>query len=184
MRWKISRLSLIASMITPSPGATSTMEAAARAASVAPETAKPQSAFFSAGASLTPSPVMPTMWSCFCMTSTMWNLCSGKTWAKPSASSISLATSGVSSVLESPSCAAVENVRAHPQGLGHLARDRQRVARHHLDLDAHLGGGRDGRPLHPRAEDRRAATPRAIAISRRRPPARRPARENRARRSR
>ena len=48
-------------MITDSPGATSTMEAAARAASVAPDTAKPQSAFFSAGASFTPSPVMPTM---------------------------------------------------------------------------------------------------------------------------
>ena len=37
------------------------MDAAARAASVAPETAMPQSAFFSAGASFTPSPVMPTM---------------------------------------------------------------------------------------------------------------------------
>ena len=41
--------------------------------------------------------------------------------------------------------AAVENVRAHPQGLGHLTRDRQRVARHHLDLDAHLGRRCDGR---------------------------------------
>ena len=36
-------------------------EAAARAASVAPDTAIPQSAFLSAGASFTPSPVMPTM---------------------------------------------------------------------------------------------------------------------------
>ena len=35
--------------------------AAARAASVAPETAIPASAFFKAGASLTPSPVIPTM---------------------------------------------------------------------------------------------------------------------------
>ena len=49
-------------MITESPGVVSTMDAAARAASVAPETAMPQSAFFSAGASFTPSPVMPTMW--------------------------------------------------------------------------------------------------------------------------
>ena len=67
------------------------MAAAARAASVAPETAMPQSAFFSAGASFTPSPVMPTMWPCCCKTSTMWNLCSGNTWAKPSASSMDFA---------------------------------------------------------------------------------------------
>jgi len=33
------------------------MDAAALAASVAPDTAMPQSAFFNAGASLTPSPV-------------------------------------------------------------------------------------------------------------------------------
>jgi len=37
------------------------MDAAARAASVAPETAMPQSAFLRAGASFTPSPVIPTM---------------------------------------------------------------------------------------------------------------------------
>jgi hypothetical protein len=47
------------------PECSSTIDAAARAASVAPETAMPQSAFFSAGASLTPSPVMPTMWPLF-----------------------------------------------------------------------------------------------------------------------
>ena len=52
----------MASMMTDRPEASRTMEAAARAASVAPETAMPQSAFFSAGASFTPSPVMPTMW--------------------------------------------------------------------------------------------------------------------------
>ena len=52
----------MASMMTDRPGVVSTMSAAARAASVAPETAMPQSAFFSAGASFTPSPVMPTMW--------------------------------------------------------------------------------------------------------------------------
>ena len=68
----------MASMITDRPGVTSTMEAAARAASVAPDTAKPQSAFFSAGASLTPSPVMPTIWPCFCRTSTMWNCVRGR----------------------------------------------------------------------------------------------------------
>ena len=83
-------------MITDRPGLISTMDAAARAASVAPDTAMPQSAFFSAGASFTPSPVMPTMWPRFCSTSTMWNLCSGNTWANPSASSIDSAVAVVS----------------------------------------------------------------------------------------
>jgi hypothetical protein len=40
--------------MTSKPGDSKTIAAAARAASVAPETAIPQSAFFSAGASLTP----------------------------------------------------------------------------------------------------------------------------------
>ena len=78
------------------------MEAAARAASVASDTAIPQSAFFSAGASFTPSPVMPTMCPCFCRTSTIWNLCSGNTWAKPSAFSIDSATSALSCFFASP----------------------------------------------------------------------------------
>ena len=47
------------------------MSAAARAASVAPETAIPASANLSAGASFTPSPVMPTMCFSFCSTPTM-----------------------------------------------------------------------------------------------------------------
>ena len=51
----------MASIITESPGVSSTIEAAARAASVAEETAIPQSAFLSAGASFTPSPVIPTI---------------------------------------------------------------------------------------------------------------------------
>ena len=83
-------------MITDRPGVISTMAAAARAASVAPETATPQSAFFSAGASFTPSLVMPTIWPARCRTSTMWNLCSGKTWAKPSAFSIDADRASVS----------------------------------------------------------------------------------------
>ena len=53
------------------PEVRSTIDAAARAASVAPETAMPQSAFLSAGASFTPSPVMPTMCPRCCKTSTM-----------------------------------------------------------------------------------------------------------------
>jgi hypothetical protein len=79
---------LIAVMIGDSPGFVSTMSDAARAASVAPWTAMPTSAFFSAGASLTPSPVIPQLYPAFCSTCTIMNLCSGKTPAKASASSI------------------------------------------------------------------------------------------------
>ena len=38
----------------------------------------------------------------------------------------------------------VEDVRPHSQRLGHLAGDRQSVARDHLDLHAHLSRRRDG----------------------------------------
>jgi hypothetical protein len=43
--------------------------------------AMPMSAFFTAGASLTPSPVMATMWPFFLSTSTRRTLCSGVTRA-------------------------------------------------------------------------------------------------------
>ncbi len=88
MRSKVMRACWIASLITPSPGAVRMMSAAARAASVAPDTAIPQSAFFSAGASLTPSPVMPMMCPAFCRVSTMRYLSSGTTSAKMSTSMI------------------------------------------------------------------------------------------------
>lgn len=48
-------------MITDNPGSVRTMSVAERAASVALSTAIPTSAFFNAGASFTPSPVIPTM---------------------------------------------------------------------------------------------------------------------------
>mmetsp|Transcript_53708 Transcript_53708/g.112077 ORF Transcript_53708/g.112077 Transcript_53708/m.112077 type:complete len:216 (+) Transcript_53708:1593-2240(+) len=57
-RAKIWREILIASITTLRPSWVSTMSAAARAASVDPCTAIPTSARFSAGASLTPSPVI------------------------------------------------------------------------------------------------------------------------------
>jgi hypothetical protein len=57
MRWKIWRDPSMASMMVESPGVARIRAAAARAASVAPLTATPQSACLSAGASLTPSPV-------------------------------------------------------------------------------------------------------------------------------
>ena len=91
------------------------MSAAARAASVAPETAMPQSAFLSAGASFTPSPVMPTMWPRCWSASTMWNLCSGKTWAKPSACFDGLVESAGLVALASPRPAGVEDVGAQAE---------------------------------------------------------------------
>jgi len=60
------------------------MSAAARAASVAPETAIPTSALLSAGASFTPSPVIPVANPDCLSASTIRYLCSGKTCAKPS----------------------------------------------------------------------------------------------------
>ena len=132
-------------MITDSPGLSSTMSAAARAASVAPDTAMPQSAFFSAGASLTPSPVMPTMWPRCCSTSTMWYLCSGNTWANPSAVSIDSATAADSFFFASPKACGVENVGAQTDLGRGLLRDGQCVAGHHLDGDAHRRRGGDGR---------------------------------------
>ena len=139
------RLSLIASMITDRPGVISTMDAAARAASVAPDTAMPQSAFFSAGASFTPSPVMPTMWPRFCRTSTMWNLCSGNTWANPSAFSIDSAAAVRLLALDVAQAGGIEDVGAHPQCLGGLPGDGDLVAGDHLDRDAQLPRGGDGR---------------------------------------
>ena len=87
------RASSTALTIVESPGAVSTRSAAARAASVAPLTAIPTSACLRAGASLTPSPVMATRCPRSCRALTMAYLCSGKTWAKPSALSIRSATS-------------------------------------------------------------------------------------------
>ncbi len=60
---------------------------AARPGGRAPATAMPTSAFLSAGASLTPSPVIATMWCRRCSMATISYLCSGNTSAKPSASS-------------------------------------------------------------------------------------------------
>mmetsp|Transcript_15342 Transcript_15342/g.43521 ORF Transcript_15342/g.43521 Transcript_15342/m.43521 type:complete len:280 (+) Transcript_15342:1059-1898(+) len=76
--------------IVDSPSEVRIRSAAARAASVAPDTAMPMSLRLRAGASFTPSPVIPTMVPfLFLRASTMMNLCSGYTWAKPSAFSIS-----------------------------------------------------------------------------------------------
>src|SRR5277367_5287037 len=152
------------------------MEAAARAASVAPETAKPQSAFFSAGASFTPSPVMPTMWPCFCSTSTMWNLCSGNTWAKPSASSIDLVTAAVSSLLESPRVAPSRMLVPIPRVLAVSLAIASASPVTILILTPHLGRGRDGRfgIVTRRIEQRQHAEKLPFAVSVRAGHAKRP----------
>ncbi|WVZ19582.1 hypothetical protein V8G54_006904 [Vigna mungo] len=79
------------------------MSEALLAASVASATAIPISAFFSAGASLTPSPVIPQMCFLSCNFFTISYLCSGKTPANPSAFSISSST-GSAAILASLSC--------------------------------------------------------------------------------
>src|SRR5271155_1522400 len=137
------RLSLIASMITERPDARSTMSAAARAASVAPETAMPQFACLSAGASFTPSPVIPTIWPCFCSTSTMLYLSSGNTCAKPSAFSMDAAVSAVFCL--SRNTVASRMFAPHAQLTRHFLRDGQLVAGDHFDFHAHLHRARDSR---------------------------------------
>mmetsp|Transcript_22470 Transcript_22470/g.35956 ORF Transcript_22470/g.35956 Transcript_22470/m.35956 type:complete len:245 (-) Transcript_22470:382-1116(-) len=95
MRAKIRRDTWMASTMVIRPSCVSTMSAAARAASVAPATAMPMSAFLSAGASFTPSPVMPHMYPFRRSASTRMNLCSGNTWAKPLLSMICCAISSM-----------------------------------------------------------------------------------------
>ena len=80
----------IAWLITDNPGERRMRSAAAIAASVAPETATPTSAFFSAGASFTPSPVIATICPPFCSLSIIKYLSSGITCENPLASSINL----------------------------------------------------------------------------------------------
>eukprot|EP00796_Vickermania_ingenoplastis_P000350 gene350-gene292 len=87
-RWNTWRLMIIASTTTLRPGSVRTISAAAHAASVAPCTAMPTSARFSAGASFTPSPVMAHVNPFWRSVSTIMNLCSGNTCAKPPTSRI------------------------------------------------------------------------------------------------
>mmetsp|Transcript_17426 Transcript_17426/g.57052 ORF Transcript_17426/g.57052 Transcript_17426/m.57052 type:complete len:244 (+) Transcript_17426:1013-1744(+) len=74
------------------PGLRITMSAAACAASAEPSTAIPTSACRSAGMSLIPSPVIPTMCPLFRRARTMTYLSSGKTPANPSAAATSAAS--------------------------------------------------------------------------------------------
>ncbi len=49
-------------------------------------------------------------------------------------------------LLQVPETAGIQDLGAHAEGAGSLARDRQLIAGHHLDLDTHLQRGRDRRP--------------------------------------
>jgi len=73
----------------------------------------------------------------------MWYLCSGKTWAKPSASRWTCHRRDSFSSSHRPGCG-VEDVGAQATLVAFPSRC-QRVAGHHLDGDAHRCGGGDGR---------------------------------------
>ena len=74
----------------------------------------------------------------------MWNLCSGNTWAKPSAVLDGLGRRRGLLALDVAKAGGIENVAAHAERLGGLLGDGQRIARDHLDLHAHLTCRRDG----------------------------------------
>jgi len=80
--------------------------------------------------------------------------------------------------------AAVEDIGAHPQGPWPSPGRSPTRRRSHLDLHAHFWRRSRSWPPHPREADRTAVRSREIETSRRHRPARRRARENRARRNR
>ena len=75
----------------------------------------------------------------------MWNLCSGNTWANPSALLDGLGDSLRLVMLDVTQAGGVENVGTQSDLLGGLLRDGQCVAGDHLDRDAHVARGGDGR---------------------------------------
>ena len=74
----------------------------------------------------------------------MWNLCSGKTWANPSAFSMASADLRRLVMLGVAQSAGIQNVRAHPQLPGGFLSDGQLIACNHLHGHAHLPGAGDG----------------------------------------
>mmetsp|Transcript_25348 Transcript_25348/g.42481 ORF Transcript_25348/g.42481 Transcript_25348/m.42481 type:complete len:284 (-) Transcript_25348:1388-2239(-) len=123
MRVKILRLITTAAAMVERPGSVSTISAEARAASVAPHTAIPTSARLRAGASFTPSPVIPTMRSPWRRASTMRYLCSGNTWANPSAARI-MGPNSWPSVLDSSSLGVFTGRFSAPSTLVPMSRRR------------------------------------------------------------
>ena len=122
MRWNVTRPSLTAATMPASPGSVSTMPAADLATSVAVETAIPICAWRSAGASLAPSPHMPTVWPPFWNALTSLYLSSGKTPAK-TANSSGRTPSGIG---PGGQIGAIETDRLRDDGCR-----RRRIARHH-----------------------------------------------------
>ena len=176
MRSKMRRASSIAVVMTERPGAVSTRSAAARAASVAPLTAMPMSACFSAGASFTPSPVMPTIWPALCSALTILNLCSGNTRANPSAAT--MRESCPSAPSSSKDEFGDDDVLAEVEFAGDLPRDRFVIAGDHLDVHAHRSGRGDrlGAVIARRIEQRQQS--KKAPLARCDPCAPRPASEN------
>jgi len=77
--------------------------AASLVTSVPVPMAMPMSAFFTAGASLTPSPVIATIWPCFLRTLTRRTLCSGLTRAiTPMPSTLASASSSLMAANPAP----------------------------------------------------------------------------------
>ena len=78
-----------------------------------------------------------------------------------------LGHAGVSCCFGVAKAAGIENVCAHAEFLGGFLGDGQRIAGHHLDLDAHLSGGRDGRlgVLPRRIEQRQHAEELPFAVA-------------------
>ena len=132
-------------MITDRPDVSSTIEAAARAASVAPDTAMPQSAFFSAGASFTPSPGHADDVTALLQDIHDVELVFREDLRETVGLLDGLGGRAGLLVLGVTQAGRIENVRAHVQLPGGLLGDGQRIARDHLDLHAHLSRGRDGR---------------------------------------
>src|ERR1700758_4369809 len=141
MRAKISRACRIAATITDNPGASSTTSAAARAASVAPATAIPASACLSAGASLTPSPVIPTMPAglqephdaIFVL---------GKHLGEPVGRAHPGGQFGV--IAGGVEGGGIQDVLAQADLVGDFAADGDLIAGDHHDLDAEVLGSSDG----------------------------------------
>src|SRR6516162_5165240 len=126
------RASSIASLMTERPGAVKMSAAAPRAASVAPDTAVPQSACFNAGASLTPSPVIATRWPRACSALTMAYLCSARKTVRPLDGVGDPGRDVVGIHVLGKGLGGRDDVRAHPELARSLNRNRGIIAGHHL----------------------------------------------------
>ena len=131
------------------------MSAAARAASVAPSTAMPASACLSAGASFTPSPVMPTTWPTRLQRLDDRGTCARGTPARtrrPARCRAPTSSSGVPSSrvasrmsVPSPTSAAISRAMAGLVAGDHLHRHAQLAGRPIVARESSRGGSARGR---------------------------------------